>query len=158
VVNILGKSRQPGAAAAVTAALDHPHPRVRLEAIRAALLIDSPGSVDLILTRINDPDPSVRRAVINAVSRKGISGNISQLRKFVLSPIKDDEDLGTKIEAINALATIGTNLARAILVELADRPAGFFARGPRRLKVVAREAIGRLSPAGVVAQGELLER
>jgi len=158
VVNILGKSRQPGAAAAVTAALDHPHPRVRLEAIRAALLIDSPGSVDLILTRINDPDPSVRRAVINAVSRKGISGNISQLRKFVLSPIKDDEDLETKIEAINALAMIGTNLARAILVELADRPAGFFARGPRRLKVVAREAIGRLSPAGVVAQGELLER
>jgi hypothetical protein len=158
VVNILGKSRQPGAAAAVTAALDHPHPRVRLEAIRAALLIDSPGSVDLILTRINDPDPSVRRAVINAVSRKGISGNISQLRKFVLSPIKDDEDLETKIEAINALAMIGTNLARAILVELADRPAGFFARGPRRLKVVAREAIGRLSPAGGVAQGELIER
>jgi len=53
---------------------------------------------------------------------------------------------------------IGTSLARAILVELADRPAGFFARGPRRLKVVAREAIGRMSPAGVVAQGELIER
>jgi hypothetical protein len=158
VVNILGKSRQPGAAAAVTAALDHPHPRVRIEAIRAALLIDSPGSVDLILTRINDPDPSVRRAVINAVSRKGIPGNVSQLRKFVLSPIKDDEDLETKIEAINALATIGTNLARSVLVELADRPAGFFARGPRRLKVVAREALGRVSPAHALAQGELIER
>jgi len=96
VVNILGKSRQPGAAAAVTAALDHPHPRVRIEAIRAALLIDSPGSVDLILSRINDPDASVRRAVINAVGRKGISGNVSQLRKFVLSPIKDDEDIARK--------------------------------------------------------------
>jgi hypothetical protein len=158
VVNILGKSRQPGAAAAVTAALDHPHPRVRIEAIRAALLIDSPGSVDLILTRINDPDPSVRRAVINAISRKGITGNVSHLRKFVLSPIKDDEDLEIKIEAINALATIGTNLARSVLVELADRPAGFFARGPRRLKVIAREALGRLSPVAVVAQGELIER
>jgi HEAT repeat protein len=158
VVNILGKSRQPGAAAAVTAALDHPHPRVRIEAIRAALLIDSPGSMDLILTRINDPDPSVRRAVINAISRKGISANVSQLRKFVLSPIKDDEDLETKIEAINAIATIGTNLARSVLVELADRPAGLFARGPRRLKVIAREALGRLSPAGVLAQGELIER
>jgi hypothetical protein len=158
VVNILGKSRQPGAAAAISAALDHPHPRVRIEAIRAALLIDSPGSVDLILSRINDPDPSVRRAVIHAVSRKGISGNIAQLRKFVLSPIKDDEDLETKIEAINALATIGTSLARSVLVELADRPAGLFARGPRRLKIIAREALGRLSPAGILAQGELIER
>ena len=114
--------------------------------------------MDLILTRINDPDPSVRRAVINAISRKGISGNVSQLRKFVLAPIKDDEDLETKIEAINALATIGTSLARSVLVELADRPAGFFARGPRRLKVVAREALGRLIPSGVLAQGELIER
>jgi HEAT repeat protein len=158
VINILGKSRQPVAVAAVTAALDHPHPRVRIEAIRAALLIDSPGSVELILTRMNDPDPSVRRAVIHAVNRKGISGNISQLRKFVLSPIQDDEDLETKVEAVLALATIGTNLARSVLVELADRPAGFFARGPRRLKGIAREALGRLSPAGVSAQGALLER
>ena len=158
VVNILGKTRQPGAAAAVTAALDHPHPRVRIEAIRAALLIDSPGSVELILSRINDPDPSVRRAAINAVGRKGISGNVSQLRKFVLSPIKDDEDLETKIEAVNALATIGTNLARSVLVELADRPVGLFARGPRRLKTIAREALGRVSPTGAVVQGELLER
>jgi HEAT repeat protein len=158
VVNILGKSRQPSAAAAVTAALDHPHPRVRLEAIRAALLIDSPGSVDLILAKVNDPDPSVRRAAINAVSRKGISGNVSHLRKFVLSPVKDDEDLEIKVEAVNALATIGTSLARAVLVELADRPAGFFARGPRRLKVVAREALGRMSLTSVQAQGELIER
>ena len=158
VVNILGKSRQPGAAAAVTAALDHPHPRVRIEAIRAALLIDSPGSVELILTRIDDHDPSVRRAVINAVSRKGITGNVSQLRKFVLSPIKDDDDLEIKIEAIHALATIGTNPARSVLVEVADRPVGFWARGPRRMKVLAREALGRLSPASEREKGELLER
>ncbi len=158
VVNILGKSRQPGAAAAVTAALDHPHPRVRIEAIRAALLIDSPGSVELILTRIDDHDPSVRRAVINAVSRKGITGNVSQLRKFVLSPIKDDDDLEIKIEAINALATIGTNSARSVLVEVADRPVGFWARGPRRMKVLAREALGRLSPVSEREKGELLER
>jgi len=158
VVNILGKSRQPGAAAAVTAALDHPHPRVRIEAIRAALLIDSPGSMDLILSRLNDPDPSVRRAAINAVSRKGSTGGVSQLRRFVLSPIKDDEDLEIKVEAVSALATIGTNSARVVLLELADRPAGFWARGQRRLKVVAREALGRLSPARAVPQGELLER
>ena len=157
-VNILGKSRQPGAAAAVTAALNHPHPRVRIEAIRAALLIDSPGSAELILTRINDPDPSVRRAVINAVSRKGITGNVSHLRKFVLSPIKDDEDLEVKIEAINALVTIGTSSARSALLELADRPVGFWARAPRRLKGLAREAVGRFSTSGVLAQGELLER
>jgi HEAT repeat protein len=158
VVNILGRSRQPGAAAAVTVALDHPHPRVRIEAIRAALLIDSPGSTELILTRINDPDPSVQRAVISAVSRKGILGNVSQLRKFVLSPIRDDVDLEVKIEAINALVTIGTNSARSVLEELADRPVGFFARAPRRLKGLAREALGRFSPMGVRAQGELLER
>ena len=158
VVNILGKSRQPGAAAAVTAALDHPHPRVRIEAIRAALLIDSPGSLELILSRINDPDPAVCRAVIHAVSRKGLAGNVSQLRKFVLSPIRDDDDLEVRVEAVNALATMGTSSARSILIELADRPVGFFARGPRRLKVLAREALGRMTPKGALPQGELLER
>jgi len=158
VVNILGKSRQPGAAAAVTTALEHPHPRVRIEAIRAALLIDSPGSAELILSRINDPDPSVRRAVINAISRKGISGKLSQLRKFILSPVKDDEDLEVKVEAVNALVTIGTSSARAVLLELADRQVGFWARGPRRLKLAAREGLSRLTPTGPVVQGELLER
>jgi hypothetical protein len=158
VVNILGKSRQPGAVAAVTAALEHPHPRVRLEAIRAALLIDSPGSAELILSRIHDPDPSVRRAVIHAVSRKGIAGNISQLRRFVLSPVQDDEDLEIKVDAVNALAAIGTSTARSVLIELADRPVGFWARGPRRLKVLAREVLLRRFPTGAMAQGELLER
>jgi HEAT repeat protein len=157
-VNILGKSRQLGAAAAVTTAFEHPHPRVRLEAIRAALLIDSPGAMELILGRINDPDPSVRRAVINAISRKGIAGNVSALRRLVLSPIQDQDDLEIKIEAVDALVSIGTSSARSVLVELADLQAGFWARAPRRLKGLAREALGRMMPVESLSRGELLER
>ena len=157
-LNILGKIRQPKAVAAVTAALNHLHPYVRVEAIRAAFLIDSPGATKLVLGLINDPEPTVRKAVVNAIGRKGVEGNISALRKLILGPIQDPDDFDVKSEAINALVRIDTVPARIAVEELANRHPGLWARASRKLQSLAREALTRFTPDDAMMKGDLIER
>lgn len=149
----LGKIGKREAAAAVTVALEHPHPRVRIEAMRAALLIDRGGATDLILRRIQDPEPTVRLAAINLLNRKGIAGAVPALRTAVFLPIQDQADWDIKSEAINALITIGTPEARAVLQEVAGRHTRFWARDERRLNNLARQALMRLEAVETATQG-----
>jgi hypothetical protein len=149
----LGKIGLASAIPAVTAALENPHPKVKIEAVRAARLLNLPGITNLLLRLIKDPDASVRRAAIGSLRGPGTAAAIPALQTIVLAPIREDTDWDVKTEAMNALVSIGTPAARTVLQEVARRRAWLWARNERRLKGMAEQALARLQP-GTSSLGE----
>jgi hypothetical protein len=141
VLYILGKVRHSSALAPALAALDHPHPRVRVEAVRAASLIDGAGATAHLSRRAHDSDPMVRRAAIAALSTPGHDAAIPPLRDVLLAGAKGPEDVDVKLEAIRALVTIDTPLAHDTLAMIAGQPVRFWQRADRQVREAAAAAL-----------------
>ncbi len=144
VLYILGKIRQASTAPSVLAALDHPHPRVRVEAVRAASLIGGAGSAVRLSRCAHDPDPAIRRAVIAVLSAPGNDDAIPPLRDILRAPAKEPDDVAVKLEAIRALAVIRTPLAHETLVAIATQPVPFWQRSDRQVREAAVAALASL--------------
>jgi hypothetical protein len=141
VLYILGKVRQASTLPVVLAAVDHPHPRVRVEAIRAASLIGGGGSAARLGQCAHDPDPAVRRAVIGVLSAPGNDDAIAPLRDILRAPAKGPDDIDVKLEAIRALAAIGTPLAHETLAAIATQPVRFWQRSGHQVREAAAGAL-----------------
>jgi HEAT repeat protein len=142
---ILGKVRQASSVLpSILAAVDHPHPRVRVEAIRAASLIGGAGSTARLSRCAQDPDPAVRRAVIAVLSSPGNDEAIAPLRDILRAPAKEADDADVKLEAIRALATIGTPMAHETLAGIATQPVRFWQRSGHELREAAARALASL--------------
>src|SRR5882724_6035608 len=142
---ILGKVRQASSALpSILAAVDHPHPRVRVEAIRSASLIGGTGSAARLSRCARDPDPSVRRAVIAVLSAPGNDEAIAPLRDILQAPAKETDDVDVKLEAIRGLASIGTPLAHETLAAIATQPVRFWQRSGHQVREAAAGALASL--------------
>jgi hypothetical protein len=141
---VLGKLRQSSALAPVLTTLDHDHPRVRVEAVRTASLIDGAGAVAPLSRCVRDPDPAVRRAAVVALSAPGNNDAVPSLRDVLLTPAKDPEDVDVKLEAIRGLVSIGTPLAHDTLVTIERQPVRFWQRADRQVREAAAGALAAL--------------
>ncbi len=142
---ILGKIRQASSALpSVLAAVDHPHPRVRVEEIRSASLIGGAGSAARLSRCARDPDPAVRRAVIAVLSAPGNDDAIAPLRDILQAPAKETDDVDVKLEAIRGLAAIGTPLAHETLSAIATQPVRFWQRSGHQVREAAAGALASL--------------
>jgi len=141
---ILGKVRQASALPSVLATMDHPHPRVRVEAIRAASLIGGAGTAARLSRCAHDPDPAVRRAVIAVLSTPGNDDAIAPLRDILQAPAKGQDDVDVKLEAIRALAAIGTLLAQQTLSAIATEPVRFWQRSAHQVREAAAGVLASL--------------
>jgi hypothetical protein len=144
VLYILGKVRQASALPSVLAAVDHPHPRVRVEAIRAASLIGGVGSTARLSRCAHDPDPAVRRAVIAVLSAPGNDDAIAPLRDILRAPATEADAVDVKLEAIRALAAIGTPLAHETLAAIATQSVRFWQRSGHQVREAAAGALASL--------------
>jgi hypothetical protein len=141
ILYILGKVRHASALPSVLAALDHAHPRVRVEAVRTASLIGGAGSAARLSRHAEDPDPAVRRAVIAALSAPGNDDAVPPLRDVLRAPAKGADDVEVKLEAIRALAAIGTPLARETLAAIASQSVRFWQRADHQVREAAAAAL-----------------
>jgi HEAT repeat protein len=141
VLYILGKVKHSSALASVLAVLDHPHPKVRVEAIRAVSFIGGAGAVAHLSRRAHDSDPMVRGAAIAALSTPGQDAAIPPLRDVLLASTKGPEDVDVKLEAIRALVTIGTPLAHDTLAMIAGQSVRFWQRADRQVRDAAAAAL-----------------
>src|SRR5439155_1041658 len=92
---------------AIVTVLEHPHPRVRLEAVRAAIHVGGAAARAPLLRRVHDPDPSVRRTAIGAVGTPGNDAAVPELRKVLQGPgARSEDDAEVQLETIPALAPI----------------------------------------------------
>ena len=141
VLYILGKLQHSSALASALATLDHPHPRVRVEAVRTASLIDGAGAASRLSRCVRDSDPTVRSAAIAALSISGHDAAIPPLRDVLLAEAKGADEIDVKLEAIRALVTIGTPLARDTLATIANQPVRFWQRADRQVQEAATAAL-----------------
>lgn len=149
-VSILGRVGDESTFLSVVNALEHAHPRVRLEAVRALGVIGGRMAVTPLIRCLADPDPSVRSAAIRALGGLRDDEAVSALYGLVAQPgLKAPDDLAIKHEAINALAAIGTPRARDALVELAGRRVWFWNRVERRIRDMAADVLRASSLAAV---------
>lgn len=150
IVSILGKLGHESGLLAVTARLDHPHPRVRLEAVRAVGLIGGRLAVPSLLRTLADPAPEVRSATAKVLGSLRDDAAVPALRERLTRPVETPEDWTLKREAIEALAAIGTWLSHRVLGELASRRVWPWQRAKRRLRDLAAAALS--TPTGVHGQ------
>ncbi|MBI2461601.1 MAG: HEAT repeat domain-containing protein [Candidatus Rokubacteria bacterium] len=157
VVSILGKIGDESTFLSVVNVLDHPHPRVRLEAVRALGVIGGRMAVTPLIRCLDDPDPTVRGAAVRALGALQDEEAVAALHGLVTRPgLGAPDDLAIRHEAINALAAIGTPEARRALSELASRRVWFWNRVEKRIRDMAAEALraSRHAMAGAMRDGD----
>lgn len=157
VVGILGKIGDESTFLSVVNVLDHPHPRVRLEAVRALGVIGGRMAVTPLIRCLDDPDPTVRGAAVRALGALQDEEAVAALHGLVTRPgLGAPDDLAIRHEAINALAAIGTPEARRALSELASRRVWFWNRVEKRIRDMAAEALraSRHAMAGAMRDGD----
>lgn len=152
LVNILGKLGDESPFLSVVTMLDHAHPRVRLEAVRALGLIGGRMAVAPLIRSLSDEDTAVRSATIKALGGLQDDEAVPVLHGLVTRPgVKAPDDLAVRQEAITALATIGTGPARKVLGELASRRVWFWNRVEKHIRDIAAEALRAARPAAAGA-------
>ena len=132
---------------AIVPVLEHPHPRVRVEAVRVAVHVGGAGARAPLLRRVHDPDTSVRRAAISAVGVPGNDTAVPELRKVLLgSGARSEDDAEVQLETIRALASIGTSAALEVLEATVSRRTWFWKRADRRVRDLAAETLSGRKP------------
>jgi HEAT repeat protein len=149
---VLGRIGHESAFLPLIPLLDHQHPRVRVEAIRALALVGGEAAAGPILRCVPDHDPTVCRAAVKALGSLRSDEGVPVLRDLLTRPVTADDDLDVRQEAVTALAAIGTPVARGVLDDLAGRRVWFWQRAEKRIRAMAADALsGRRPPGGAPA-------
>jgi hypothetical protein len=142
VVSITGRIGDQSSFLSVVTQLEHAHPRVRLEAVRALGLVGGRGAVGPLIRSLNDSDAEVRNAAVKVLGSLQDDDAVAPLRTLVDRKGRDTPDeLAFRQEAINALVATGTQAARQALAELANRRLWFWKRRERRVRAMAAAAL-----------------
>jgi HEAT repeat protein len=142
VVSIAGRIGDQSAFLSVVTQLEHAHPRVRLEAVRALGLMGGRGAVGPLIRSLQDRDAEVRNAAVKVLGSLQDDDAVAPLRTLVDRKGRDTPDeLAFRQEAINALVATGTQAARQALAELANRRLRFWKRRERRVRAMAAAAL-----------------
>jgi hypothetical protein len=137
---------------AIVAVLEHPHPRVRLEAVRVAIQLGGGAARAPVLRRVHDRDTSVQRAAISAVGTPGNDAAVPELRKVLLgSGARSEDDAEIPLETIRALAAIGTAAALDVLEATVSRRTWFWKRAERRIRDLAAQTLSGRKPRARVS-------
>lgn len=153
VLAVLGRIGDPAAFLPVVARLTHPHPRVRLEAVRALGVVGGRGAVGPLARVLDDPEFEVRSAAVKVLGSLQDDEAVPVLRELAVRPRPlTAAELALKQEALQALATMGTAAARHAVTELAHRRLWPWQRRERRIRGLAAAAL-RAAPAPAAPAG-----
>ena len=137
LVVVLGRSRDPRAAAAVVPLTTHPDDRVRREALRSLHMLGSGEDVEPIVEALADPAPNVRRAAATILRSLQVDNLVEVVSEMLKNPI----DTNAKADALTLLGAVRTDEARKLLGSYASRR--IVGRGEARtLRAAARRALG----------------
>lgn len=92
-----------------------------------------PIALGPLISRLNDPDPSMRIGVVTALSQMVAEGNRQKLDSAsrlkveqALLKAASDNQVGVRLSAVNGLAEFGDKASRTALERLADSDPAFF--------------------------------
>jgi HEAT repeat protein len=140
LVHVLGKIGDEAAFGPVVTHLGHPHVRVRMEAVRALVLIAPRRAAPPILPLARDVDPEVRLEAVRALGALRRDEAVPVLRDVAAGAV-GVADVPLRREAVEALAAIGTADSCEALADLARRRVWPWKRTERRLREIAAAAL-----------------
>jgi HEAT repeat protein len=143
LVRILAALGTPAARDAIAQAARSPHPIVRIEALGHVEGVSSERLRLELRTLIEDPDPSVRLAVLRTMTRYGIrvAGPFLVLR--IRSPIFDTLPVDERREALDTVCALAPNRFEAVATELLRDTRLLSSDAHEETRALAAEALGR---------------
>jgi HEAT repeat protein len=147
VVAILGSTHSSEALPFLQRTLRHSDARVRRETIRALAGIRGPLAGSMLAAALNDADAQNVQAAARYLGLVGAMSAVPALEQVALGESLGNHETPVRVEAIGALAKLGSPTSVAVMNEL-TRKKGLFGGGqPREIRDAALAAIPALSVA-----------
>jgi HEAT repeat protein len=148
-VTVIGDMRQKAAIPMLEPILRHPDPRVKRALIRALTMIGGCEAVPLLLKLVADRNLILRRPAILALGALKREEAISPLLKIVARSDIFGRETDIKLDAIRALAMIGSASAVPPLLALAEKRNLLRRSRLEAQRVAALAALGQLGDPGL---------
>jgi hypothetical protein len=147
VVAILASTHSTDALPYLQRTLRHSDARVRRETIRGLATIRAAMSDSMLAAALSDADPQNVQAAARYLGLVGARSAVPTLEQVALGESLGNHDTSVRVEAIAALAKLGSPTSLAVMQEL-TRKHGLFGGGPpREVRDAAAAAIPALSAA-----------
>ena len=145
VVALLGSTHSSKALPFLQRTLRHGDARVRRETIRALAGIRGPLVGAILAAALNDSDAQNVRAAIRYIGMLGAMPAVSALERLALGESLGSRETTVRVEAITALAKLGSPTSITVMNELAQKHGLFGGGPPREVRDAALAAIPVLS-------------
>ncbi|MGQ9476494.1 MAG: HEAT repeat domain-containing protein [Actinomycetota bacterium] len=144
IVTVMARIHSPLTLPYLERAMNHPHPRVRSEAVRAVGLTGGYEAEGLLIKGLSHPDEKVRVFCIRWLGRRGVTQAVPKLVSMLEGREPGAEDYSVKKEILESLGKIGDFSTYELLRKYAGRQRGLFRSEWQELASIAREALQQL--------------
>jgi len=144
VVRVLAELRDPRALAPLLGLMDHPDPRVRREAVRALGNFPSSKGDEALAKALEDPDPAVVGAAIDAIKASGREEMAQSLRPLVARSTGRGVPDVVRIKALRAVAELGGEGEIGALEDVLTRKRFFKLVEPEEIRLEAVAALAKI--------------
>lgn len=144
VVRVLAELRDPRALAPLLGLMDHPDPRVRKEAVRALGNFPSFKGDEALAKALEDPDPAVVGAAIDAIKGSGREEMAQNLRPLVTRSASRSVPDVVRIKAMRAVAELGGEGEIGALEDVLTRKRFFKMVEPEEMRLEAVAALAKI--------------
>ncbi len=112
---VLGQQPESSALRIIHKFIDHPHPRVRQEAMRLLFRVNPATANRQLLKELRSRNPENLQAAIQVADLSQDPAVLSQLHELLQEKIASDSDLDIKIQLLSCLARIGHETSLTVL-------------------------------------------
>jgi len=147
VVAILASTRSADVLPYLQRTLRHSDARVRRETIRGLAPIRATMSDSMLAAALNDADAQNVQMAVRYLGLVGARSAVPALEQVALGESLGNHETAVRVEAINALAKLGSPSSIAIMNELSKKPGLFGGGQPREIRQAALAAQPALSMA-----------
>ena len=151
---VLGKNIGPYNLKAIHKQLGHPHPKVRLEAVRNLLSCNPATANRQLLKELNDPDPEAQLAAVQVADLSRDPKVLAILHKQLGSTVDNNVELELKIEIVRTLTRIGNQESLPVLRRVLQKQGLLVSR---RIKQLQKEILYNLTTFPGTSTDKLLQ-
>ncbi|HEX9011201.1 MAG TPA: HEAT repeat domain-containing protein [Holophagaceae bacterium] len=148
-LTLLGDLGDAGSLPPVVPLLRHPEPRVRRTAVRALWKLGGPASEPHLVARLKDTDPETLQEVLFVLGQMRSEAALAPLSEMAQDRRAAER---TRLQALDALAHIGSPKSIPILAELLRRKGFFGSAEPLSVRLAAARALSTLGDPEARAQ------
>jgi hypothetical protein len=144
MIGLCGRLGLHQAVPALSGAMGHPDPAVRLAIVQTLGQLGTPGALTVVDKAIEDTDRAVRLAAVRSAGVRGYKGALRRVESVVLGKSVKDMDLTEKMAFFEAYSAIaGASALKPLSSILLDR--GLLRmKEPPEIRACAAMALGRL--------------